>query len=189
MKEAAHLTTAELESGLAEIRQSPKDEGILELIVRRPRTGEREILQMAELDATEGLIGDSWKTRGSSSTPDKSPNRDMQLTLMNSRVIALLAREKSRWPLAGDQLFIDLDLSIDALPPGTQLALGSAVIEITAAPHTGCKKFTARFGMEAVQFVNSPMGKRLRLRGLNARIVRSGVISVGDRIKRISTGY
>ena len=156
------------------------------MIVRRPATGEREILHTAELDLEHGLVGDSWKARGSNSTPDKSANRDMQLTLMNSRVIALLAREKDRWPLAGDQLYVDMDLSLEHLPPGTQLGFGSAVLEVTAPPHTGCKKFKERFGQEAMQFVNSPVGLQLRLRGMNARIVRAGVVRVGDKVKKIS---
>ncbi len=186
MSEPTFMTLAELESRLDEICLSPKNDGALELIVRRPQTDKREILPEATLDVVEGLMGDNWKARGSSSTPDQSANPDMQITVMNSRVIALLARDKARWPLAGDQLFIDLHLGIDHLPPGTQLGIGSAIIEISAPPHTGCKKFLARFGPEALQFVNSPEGRQLRLRGLNARIVRSGVIRVGDRAKKLA---
>jgi MOSC domain-containing protein YiiM len=179
---------AELEAGLEEIRRSPKNDGVIEMIARRPRIGEREIVESAELSLTDGLVGDNWKARGSSGTADGSPHPELQLTLMNSRVIAVVAQEKSRWALAGDQLFIDLDLSAENLPPGTQLRLGSAVIEITAFPHTGCKKFLARFGAEAVKFVNSPGGKLLRLRGLNAKIVRPGIIRVGERAKKLAAG-
>ncbi|HKI34990.1 MAG TPA: hypothetical protein VKA46_24250 [Gemmataceae bacterium] len=175
---------AELEAALDEIRRSPKEEGPLELIVRRPRVGEREVLQQAELDLVEGLVGDSWKTRGSSRTSDGSSHPDMQLNVMNARVIALVAQEKGRWPLAGDQLFIDMDLSDANLPPGTRLALGSAVIEITDQPHTGCKKFLARFGLDALQFVNSAAGRELHLRGLNAKVVQPGVIRVGDVVRK-----
>ena len=118
--------------------------------------------------------------RGSSRTDDGSSHPDMQLNIMNARVVALVAQDKSRWPLAGDQLFIDLDLSDANLPPGTRLAIGSAVIEITAQPHTGCGKFVERFGLDAMEFVNSPVGKELHLRGVNAKVVRPGVIRVGD---------
>jgi len=180
-----HLTMEELEAGLAEIRQSPKDEGVLELIVRRPQTDERELLAEGELHLAEGLVGDSWIRRGSSRTADGSPHPDMQLNVMNARAIALIAQHKERWPLAGDQLFIDMDLSADNLPAGTRLALGSAVIEVTALPHTGCKKFVARFGLDAMKFVNSPAGKQLHLRGINAKVVQSGVIRVGDVVKKI----
>ena len=175
-----HLTMAELEAGLDEIRRSPKDEGILELIVRRPKVEEREVLEAAELDLLDGLVGDSWKTRGSTRTADKSPHPDMQINVMNSRVIALVAQHKGRWPLAGDQIFLDLDLSAANLPAGSRLAIGSAIIEVTAPPHTGCQKFVARFGMEAMKFVNSPLGKQLHLRGINAKVVRPGAIRVGD---------
>ncbi|MDB6018854.1 MAG: hypothetical protein JWR19_3343 [Pedosphaera sp.] len=185
MEAVKHLTLAELEAGLDEIRQSPKDGGVLKLIVCRPRTGEREILLEAELTLTEGLVGDGWKTRGSSSTPDRSANPETQLTIMNSRAATLVAHTQDRWSLAGDQLFIDLDLSADNLPLGTRLALGSAIIEVTAPPHTGCKKFVSRFGLDAMHFVNSPVGNQLHLRGINARVVQPGKIRVADVAKKL----
>jgi hypothetical protein len=180
-----HLTMAELEAGLDEIRRSPRDAGVLALIVRRPRVGEREILEEGELDPVEGLVGDNWKTRGSSRTLDGSAHPEMQLNIMNSRVISLVAQAKVRWKLAGDQLLIDMDLSAANLPPGTRLRLGSAVIEVSAQPHTGCKKFTARFGMDAMNFVNSPLGRQLNLRGINARVVQGGVVRVGDVARKV----
>ena len=167
------------------VRLSPKDEGVLELIVRRPRVDEREVLEEGQLSLVEGLVGDSWKERGSSRTPDGSPHPDMQLNVMNARVLALVAQDRERWRLAGDQLIIDLDLSDENLPAGTRLSLGSAVIEVTDQPHTGCHKFVARFGLDAMRFVNSPAGKRLRLRGLNARVVRPGVIRAGDVVRKL----
>ena len=178
-------TLQELEAGLAEIRQSPGDAGVLHLIVRRPKVDAREVLEEARLDVVEGLVGDTWRTRGSSRRPG-GPNPDMQLNIMNARSIALIAQSKDRWPLAGDQLFIDLDLSADNMPPGTRLALGSAVIEVTAPPHTGCGKFASRFGVDAVKFVNSAVGKQLRLRGLNAKVVQTGLIRTGDLVQKIS---
>ena len=130
-------------------------------------------------------MGDTWKIRGSSRTADGSSHPDMQLNMMNSRVAALVAHEKDRWQLAGDQLYIDLDLSDENVPPGTRLALGSAVIEVTGQPHTGCKKFMARFGLDAMKFTETPEGKRLHLRGINAKVVQSGAIRVGDVAKKI----
>jgi hypothetical protein len=185
LAEVRHFTTEELEAGLGHILLSPKDEGVLELIVRRPAVDEREVLEEGELDLVEGLKGDSWKVRGSSRTPDGSAHPDMQLNVMNARILDLVARDRERWRLAGDQLIVDMDLSDENLPAGTRLALGSAVIEVTEQPHTGCKKFVSRFGEDAVKFVNSPQGKRLRLRGLNARVVRPGVIRVGDAVRKI----
>ena len=175
-----HLRTDELEAGLDDIRRSPKDRGELKLIVRRPDIGEREVLQQAELDTAVGLKGDTWPLRASSRTPDGTPHPDMQLNIMNARAAALVAQDTSRWALAGDQLFIDMDLSDANLPPGTRLAIGSAVIEITPQPHTGCGKFVERFGLDAMNFVNSPVGKELHLRGVNAKVVRPGAIRVGD---------
>jgi len=185
MSEVKHLTTAELEAGVAIVQQAPKDEGTLDLIVRRPQSEAREILTEGQLDLVEGLVGDNWRTRGSSRTADGSAHPDMQLNLMNSRAIALIAQDKERWQLAGDQLFIDMDISTENLPAGTQLALGTAIIEVTPEPHTGCKKFVARFGLDAMQYVNSPIGKALRLRGLNAKVVQPGVIRVGDIVQKL----
>lgn len=175
----------ELTSGLAEIRRSPADDGTLELIVRRPAESEREVLEEGLLDLEVGLVGDSWHVRGSSRTPDGSANPLAQLTLMNVRTIALLAGDRERWPLAGDQLFVDLDLSIENLPPETRLAVGDAVVEVTAEPHTGCAKFSARFGSDALRFVNSPDGRALRLRGLNARVVEPGTVRPGDSVRKL----
>jgi len=180
-----HLTMSELEAGLDDIRRAPKDEGVLEFIVRRPVINEREILDEAELHLTDGLVGDSWNRRRSKSTPDGSPNPLMQLNIMNSRVAALVARTKDRWQLAGDQLYLDMDMSEENLPAETRFSLGSAVIEVTSPPHLGCQKFVARFGHEAMKFVNSPLGKQLHLRGINARVVQGGIIRVGDVARKI----
>jgi hypothetical protein len=185
IKLTKHLTTSELEAGLDVIRSAPKDEGVLELIVRRPAINDRQILEEAELDLQEGLVGDTWNKRRSKSTPDGSPNPLMQLNIMNSRVTALVAQDKDRWQLAGDQLYLDMDLSEENVPAGTRLSLGSAIIEVTPPPHLGCQKFLARFGMEAMGFVNSPLGKHLHLRGVNARVVQSGIIRVGDVARKI----
>jgi len=175
----------ELEAGLDHIRQSPKENGVLKMIVRRPAVDEREAISEGELNTTEGLKGDTWKTRGSGHTTDGSANVNSQITVMNARTIALLAQDEERWSLAGDQLYIDMDLSDDNIPPGTRLAIGTAIVEVSAQPHSGCKKFSARFGVEAMKFVNSPEGKRLHLRGINTRVVQPGTIRVGDVIKKI----
>lgn len=179
------LSMAELEAGLDEIRRAPKDTGVLEMISRRPRTEEREIIDEGELDLVEGLVGDNWRSRGSSSMPDGSANPEAQLTIMNARAAALVAQSRDRWHLAGDQLYVDMDLSDENLPPGSRLAIGSAIVEVSALPHNGCKKFVARFGLDAMKFVNSPEGKALHLRGINTKVVQPGVIRVGDTVKKI----
>ena len=184
--EVKHLTMQDLESGLDEIRRSPKDDGLLALIVRRPDIDEREVLETGELDVIDGLVGDNWRTRGCPMTEDGAAHPEMQLNIMNTRVVALVAQDKNRWQLAGDQLYVDMDLSAENLPPGTRLAIGSAVVEVTAIPHKGCKKFVERFGKDAMQFVNSPLGRELQLRGINARVVQSGTIQVGDPVRKVS---
>jgi hypothetical protein len=180
-----HANADELRAGLDEIRLAPASEGTVELIVRRPATNEREVLEEAALDVDEGLVGDSWRMRGSSRTKDGSAHAEMQLTLMNARVISLVAREPERWPLAGDQLYVDLDLSPENLPVGTRLSLGSAVIEVTDQLHAGCAKFTERFGHAAIRFVNSPDGRALRLRGMYAKVVVPGTVRRGDTIRKL----
>jgi MOSC domain-containing protein YiiM len=171
------LTFAELEAGLDLIRASPRDAGTVEMIVRRPRSGEREVLPSARLDPSAGLVGDRWGAA--------TPPHGAQLTLMNSRAIALVAQERARWPLAGDQLYVDLDLSAANVPPGTRLALGDAVIEVSPDPHTPCRKFRARYGVDAVRFVGTDVGRELQLRGINTRIVTAGDVRVGDAIRKL----
>jgi len=180
-----HRTADELTAALDEIRRSPAAAGTVELIVRRPAEDEREVLDECALDLTEGLVGDGWLARGSRSRPDGSANPDAQLTLMNARAADVITGGRDLWPLAGDQLYVDLDLSIDNLPAGTRLAVGDAVVEVTAEPHTGCAKFSARFGTESLKFVNKSPGRELRLRGVNARVVTPGAVRAGDPITRI----
>jgi hypothetical protein len=185
MPSEAHLTLIELEAGLGEIIESPKQEGRVEMIVRRLGVGEREVLEDAVLDLIEGLIGDTWRTRGSSNTSDGSADPDAQVTVMNARAIALVAGSRDRWPLAGDQLFVDLDLSAENVPSGTRLAIGAAVIEVTDQPHTGCGSFMRRFGRDATKFVNSPQGRKFQLRGINTRVIQAGLIRVGDLARKL----
>lgn len=180
-----HFDTATLEASLDHIRAAPAAEGSLDYLVRRPATGEREVLTSGELDLEVGLVGDNWLTRGSRRTDNGLGHPDMQLNIMNVRVVALIAGTKERWALAGDQLYVDLDLSKDNLPPGTRLQVGNTVVEVTEIPHLGCKKFQARFGLDAMRFVNSKIGRQLRLRGLNAKVITAGTVTVGDAVRRI----
>jgi hypothetical protein len=180
-----HLTPSRLEEGLDYIRSSPADVGRVELIVRRPAVDEREVLDEGVLDVVDGLVGDSWRVRGSSRTADGSAHPDMQLNIINARLSSLVAADPDRRALAGDQLHLDLDLSHANLPAGTRLALGSAVIEVTEIPHSGCAKFRARFGADALRFVNSPTGRQLRLRGLNAKVVVAGAVRQGDDVRKL----
>jgi hypothetical protein len=181
-----HAELTRLEESLDHIRAAPADGGTVELIARRPGEDEREVLTEARLNTRAGLEGDTWLVRGSSRTPDGSPNPDAQLTLMNARVAAAVAGDRERWPLAGDQLYVDLDLSRANLPPGSRVQIGSAVIEFSEPPHTGCAKFSARFGVDALKFVNSPAGRELRLRGANCRVIVDGMVRPGDKITKLA---
>jgi hypothetical protein len=180
-----YIGAEDLQAGLPEILAAPANEGTVELVVRRPSEGEREVLEEGVLDVHAGLVGDEWLARGSSQTPDGSAHPGMQLTLMNVRVIALVAGDRDRWQLAGDQLYVDLDLRPENLPPGTRLAVGSAVVEVTEVPHTGCAKFTERFGPAAIRFVNGKSGRALRLRGMYVRVVGGGTVRPGDAIRKL----
>lgn len=172
-------TLAELEASLPDLGGSPRDCGTVEMIVARPCTDERVLLEGAELNLEEGLVGDDWRTVGAA-------DPEAQITLMNTRVIQLLAGDRGRWQLAGDQIFVDFDISQDNLPPGTRLAIGSAVLEVTAVPHTGCAKFAERFGKDAMRYVNTPEGRRLRRRGMNTRVVQPGTVRVGDTVAKMT---
>ena len=174
-----------LEAGLDAVRAAPPDTGRVELIVRRPEVDARELIEEATLDPEDGLVGDNWHVKPSLKTG--APNLDAQLTVMNARVTALVAGDdRERWALAGDQLFVDLDLSYRNLPPGTRLQVGEAVIEVTDEPHRGCGKFSSRFGVEALKFVNSAVGRELNMRGINTRIVTGGVVRTGDAVTKVS---
>jgi hypothetical protein len=176
----------ELEAGLAEIRRSPADAGELRLIVRRPATDRRELVETAELDVERGLVGDSWFARGSKATDDGSADAEAQVTLMNARLAALIAGPPDAWAIAGDQLYVDFDIGVENLPAGSRLTIGEATLEVSATPHTGCIKFSGRFGLDALKFVSTPVGRALRLRGVNTRIVRGGTIRLGDKVGKIA---
>ena len=178
-------TTTDLDAALPLVTSAPRDVGRVELLVRRPAEDQREVVDIIGLTPETGMDGDTWATRPSSRTPDKAAHPDMQLTLMNARFVSVVAGPRERWPLAGDQVYVEFDLSHEHLPAGTRLALGDAVIEITDQPHTGCAKFTQRFGLDAMRFVNSELGLANRLRGANAKVVAPGVVRVGDAITRL----
>jgi hypothetical protein len=180
-----HLSRLALEAGLEHVGRSPRDEGTVELIACRPGNFQRQVLEEAVLDCVEGVIGDNWRVRGSRHTPDGTALIAQQVTVTNSRMASLVAVERERWPLCGDQFYVDLDLSHENLPAGTRLAIGSAVIEVSARPHVGCWKYEARFGRDATRFVNAPANRPLRLRGFAASIVAGGTVRTGDVIRKL----
>jgi MOSC domain-containing protein YiiM len=178
-----YIGAEDLEAGLPEILAAPASEGTVDLVVRRPAEGEREVLEEGVLDVDEGLVGDDWRDRNARRSRPTDPAT--QLTLMSARVIDLVAGSRDRWSLSGDQLYVDLDLRPENLPPGTRLAIGSAIVEVTEELHTGCAKFTERFGPAAIRFVNSKPGRALRLRGMYARVVEGGTVRPGDAIRKL----
>lgn len=174
----------DLDVHLETIRSAPRDEARLELIVLRPAVDERTSVDDAVLDPVEGIVGDGWRARGNRHMPDGAADPDDQVTIMSTRVLAAIEPDRSRWPLAGDQLYVDLDLSADGLPAGTRLAVGEAILVVNAKPHTGCAKFAERFGSDVRAWINGPVGRELRMRGINARIERGGRVRVGDAVRR-----
>jgi hypothetical protein len=176
---------AELDDALDHVRRSPSDLGEVQLLLRRPGVSEREVIDTADFDTAIGLVGDNWFVRGSTTGPDGLADPDKQLTIMNARAADAVAFSRDRWAFAGDQIYADLDLSVQNLPAGTRLRCGSAVLEVTASPHLGCAKFTQRFGVDALRWVNSDVGKVLRLRGVNLRVAESGSAKLGDVLTKM----
>jgi hypothetical protein len=181
---ARHLSMAELEAGLAHISSAPADDGSIDGIIVRPEHNERLDVVSCAISAAGGLDGDHWSKGCWKTTEDGLPDPDVQICIMSSRVIGLIAGERANWAPAGDNLFIDMDVTPANLPPGTRLTAGTALLEITKVPHNGCAKFSARFGRDALTFVNNPLGKSLRLRGVYARVLRDGVLTVGDQVTK-----
>ena len=184
MSTGLHVTRDELAARWDELRALDAAQGTLELIVRRPSEGEREMPPTAELTLEEGLVGDRWRA-SAYIHEDGTVSRENQLTLASTRLLELIA-EPERWPLAGDNLLVDMGLDMEGLPIGSRLAIGNdVVVQISEIPHTGCAKFSARFGSDALKFINSPEGRRLRLRGVNAHVIEPGTVSTGDAIRRL----
>ena len=182
---ARHRSTAEMEAALVHIREAPRDAGAIQLIVRRPAEDAREVLDVAEINDAEGISGDTWNQRVSPTSADGGPHPDAQITIMSARAAAAVIGPVERWPLAGDQIYADLDISHETLHAGTRLSIGDAVVEVTAKPHRGCAKFAARFGHDTLRFVNTGDGRDLRMRGVNCRVVEPGTVRVGDSITRL----
>lgn len=182
-----HLTADEIEAGMSHVLASPHDCGRLKMIAVRPGENQRAILDQSVCTIGGGVEGDCWAARGSSHTEDGHANPDQQITLMNARYLDLISGHRDRWPLAGDQLIVDLDLSRANLTAGDRLRIGEVVVEVTPCPHTGCAKFRDRFGRDAVRFANSPLGRQLRLRGIYVRVVEEGTVRVGDAVTRETT--
>lgn len=183
-----HFHAEDAIDGVANIRRCPSDSGVVELIVRRPASSEREVLQVGTLSVSDGLEGDHWAIPKSSGSQIKMPSVQMQVTLMNARAAELIAGTQDQWPLAGDQFYVDFDLSDENLPPGARLMIGDATVEVTSEPHLGCGKFAARFGVDALKFVNSDVGRQLNVRGINARVINPGVVRTADAINKLLDG-
>lgn len=182
MSTGLHVARDALDARLPELQALRSDEGTLELIVVRPSEGERELPDTGELTIEDGLVGDRWQPK---LDDDGRPLRETQLTIASTRLLGLIA-ERDRWPLSGDNLLVDMGLDTESLPVGSRLAIGdTVVVQISEVPHTGCAKFSARFGSDALKFVNSPAGRRLRLRGVNAHVIVPGTVSTGDPVRRI----
>ena len=174
------LTTDQLAAALTWIREAPRGRGTLELIVCRPGVGARAVIDEVTFDLELGVVGDTWSTR--TRPGGLPPNPEAQVTIMSARVAEVIAGAREAWPAAGDQLYVDLALDVDV---GTRFAVGTSVLEVSASPHTGCAKFTQRFGSEVTRWVNSREGRALNLRGINARIIQAGVARRGDVIAHL----
>lgn len=180
-----HLTRAELAAALPQVTAGPKDHGELKAIFVRPGPGQRLDVSSVAISSAGGLEGDHWAKGCWKSLPDGSPDPDVQVFIMNARFLDLIAQERSHWASCGNSFVADMDLGADNLPVGTRLKAGSAELEITAVPGTGCEAFIEWYGRDACVFVNTGEGKKNRLRGVYARVVKDGVVRIGDTLTKI----
>jgi MOSC domain-containing protein YiiM len=177
---ARHRPLAELAAGLQGLPPAPRDAGRVALLVRRRADGVRETPERVRLSSEAGLPGDGWARR-----PPRDP--EAQLAVMRRDVAELIANGQ---PLTvfGDNLFVDLDIAAANLPVDTRLCVGEAVVAVTPKPHNGCLKFKARFGGDALRFVQAPATRDRNLRGIYWRVVEPGEVAVGAPVRVLSRG-
>lgn len=171
-------TADDLRRALADLPAAPKDSGRVASIVRRMDLGRREAPDRLLLTPDAGVPGDAWSRQ-------RRPDPDAQIAVMQADVARLIANGQPL-ELFGDQLFLELDLSVDNLPPGSRLRVGGATVEVTPMPHNGCRKFRARFGPDAVELVSDPQLRHRNLRGIYLRVVEPGDVAIGDSVGVIS---
>ena len=174
----AVLTMDELESAWQAATAAPRERGSVRLICIRKAGGHHETPHEAEIAPGIGLVGDRWSER----EPGRDPDGYSGVTLINATVAELIAAGHQPLDAAGDNLHVDLDIAVDALPAGTRLRVGSALLRISEQPHTGCSTFSGKFGLDALKWVSTPDGRRRRLRGVNCSVLEGGSVRVGDPI-------
>ncbi len=180
-----HPTLEQLELSLETIAASPSKQGTVELIISRPETGKRVVHTIGNFSKTGGLEGDNWANDCWKTLPDGKSDPIVQIAITNTRLLAAICPDKSRWPLAGDQIYTELNLSKTNLPVGTRLSAGTVILEITQEPHLGCSQYAEHFGKDSLKFTLTPRGRELNLRGIYAKVIKSGSINTGDRISKI----
>jgi MOSC domain-containing protein YiiM len=173
-----HLSLDALEDGLAALPPPPRDRGRVTLIVRRRADGVRETPARVELTRERGVPGDRWQRL----QPDAP---QMQLAVMQQDLAELIANGQPL-SLFGDNLFVDLDLSAANLPFGSQIRVGSAIVEMTPEPHDGCHKFAGRFGNDALRFVATKATRAENRRGVYWTTIEAGEVAVGDELRVLS---
>jgi MOSC domain-containing protein YiiM len=171
-------TMDQLEAAWTSEPPAPRDDGSVRLICVRKGGGIHETPGEIEITAHHGLQGDRWSQRD----PHADPDGATAVTLMNVFVAELVGDGEQPLDAAGDNLLIDLDIGTDALPPGSRLTIGEAVLRVSEQPHTGCSTFRDKFGLDALRWVSTPDGRARRLRGVNCSVVRAGIVRVGDPI-------
>jgi MOSC domain-containing protein YiiM len=173
-------TFEELEALWAAAPPPPRERGSVRLLCVRRAPSEHETPESVEVTVDEGLVGDRWSRRA-----DHDPDPDSQVTLMMANVAELVAAGVQPLHEAGDNILVDYDISAENLPVGSRLRIGGVVLEVSAAPHTGCSKFAGRFGTDALRWTNSPRWPERRLRGMNCRVISGGTVRLGDAVERI----
>lgn len=178
----SHVTAAELAKALPDVLSAPGTDAPIAGLCFRPGFGLRSFPPSLRLTRAFGIPGERWLTAPWLKLPDGSADPRIQVSILPSRVLDLVWRDRETTVHPGDTIVADLDMTDANLPPGTLLQAGTAILRVSDQPNDGCVKWKARYGQAAMDWITDPAHAALRLRGVLCEVFADGVVAVGDRL-------